>query len=95
MAHRVYSIQHGSTPDFNVSEQNKWYVIEETWEDGKMLNQTIKAKVDTEAEAAESRKAFIATYKAAAALGRLGGSVSSDAKTRAAKANIAKRWHKE
>lgn len=87
MAHKVYSYQHGSTPDFNVSDQNKWYVIEEVWEGGRMLNQTIRDTADSEQEAISKRKALIDTYKAAAALGRRGGAAKSDAKAAAVREN--------
>jgi hypothetical protein len=90
MSHKVYVYQHGSTPDFQVSEQSKWYVTEEAWEGGRIVNITIKAKVDAEQEAAQIRDNLEHTYRSAVQLGRRGRERNSQAQQEASRTNGAK-----
>lgn len=51
----VYYIQHGSTGELRVTDERKWYVVEETWSGKRIVNERIVASCATEAEAATIR----------------------------------------
>lgn len=54
---QVYNIQHGSTPELRVTDENKWYLIRETWNGSQMVNQAIAGSYDTRQEAIKARAA--------------------------------------
>ena len=88
MTKPVYTYQQGSTPDFKVSDQNSWYVLRETVQaNGYRLNAEIVEKFATEDEARKLAAELTTLQRAAARLGRLGGSRTSPRKAASSAAN--------
>jgi hypothetical protein len=79
----VYTIQEGSTPQLRVRDENKWYLIRETWNGARMVNQEIISSHNTEAEAAQAREDAKARSRMAATL----GSARTDRKAAAVREN--------
>ena len=83
----VYLTQQGSSPSLRISgQQDKWYLIRETWNGNRLVDQTISAgPFDSEDQALEADPTRLSS--AARALGRRGGLRTSPAKTASSRAN--------
>jgi len=58
LSHPVF-VQHGNSDTLCVPNQDKHYLVKETWEGSRLLNSTIVAgPFDTDAEAMEARKEY-------------------------------------
>lgn len=84
----VYTYQQGSSPDFRVSDQSKFYVLRERVQtNGLRVDVAIARVVATEDEALAAIKELKAASRAAAKIGRLGGSRTSPRKAASSAAN--------
>ena len=85
-----YMIQVGDSSTLRIGEGTIAIVYEE-WQGSRLLDTGVVSRHETEAEAREALKEYQVDADnrsaAAAALGRAGGSISSPAKTAAARAN--------
>jgi len=50
-ANTIFFAQQGSSNEIRVSDQDKWYVIRQVWEDSRILNTQIEASFPTRDEA--------------------------------------------
>ena len=84
----VYHCQHGSMPDFQVSNDDLFYVIRERFEDGGG-GRLDAAIVDTAAtwDEAEQKVRELSMRVAAASLGRKGGAAKSERKAASSASN--------
>ncbi|MCZ7539129.1 MAG: hypothetical protein M5U29_04270 [Anaerolineae bacterium] len=53
--HHVYVVQQGSSNTFEVSDENAWYLLRETWQGARLLDTQIVSKHLTREDALEAK----------------------------------------